>query len=116
MHLKLQVPIQLCRKTHSRLHVRTSHRRKYAYVKVSINVILEISSFSEQSSHAREVCFPGGKCDSNDETDVDAALRETFEELGILPDKLKVWTHMQPIANHKGMTYTFNPPCEASIK
>ena len=57
-----------------------------------------------QSSHAREVCFPGGKCDSHEETDVDAALRETFEELGIPPDKINVWTHMQPIANHKGMT------------
>ena len=56
-----------------------------------------------QSSHAREVCFPGGKCDSDDETNVEAALRETNEELGIPTDRIEVWTHMQPIANHKGM-------------
>ena len=34
------------------------------------------------SSHARQVCFPGGKVDDG-ETEIQAALRESHEELGI---------------------------------
>jgi 8-oxo-dGTP pyrophosphatase MutT (NUDIX family) len=62
-------------------------------------------TFLMQSSHAREVCFPGGKCDSHEETNAEAALRETREELGIPPDRITIWTHMPPIANHKGINY-----------
>ncbi|CAH2984250.1 unnamed protein product [Chilo suppressalis] len=36
------------------------------------------------------VSFPGGKSDPK-ETAVQAALRETYEQLGIAPDKINVW-------------------------
>jgi 8-oxo-dGTP pyrophosphatase MutT (NUDIX family) len=55
-----------------------------------------------KNSHAREVSFPGGKCDSKEETDEEAALRETHEELGIHPDDVTVWTKMPAISNHTG--------------
>lgn len=37
-----------------------------------------------------EICFPGGRIDAADRTPVDAAVRETIEELGVTSDKVKV--------------------------
>ena len=42
-----------------------------------------------------EVCFPGGHIETG-ETCVDAALRETYEELGILPSAVNVLQRMEP--------------------
>ena len=42
-----------------------------------------------------EVCFPGGHIETG-ETCVDAALRETYEELGILPSSVNVLQRMEP--------------------
>lgn len=42
-----------------------------------------------------EVCFPGGHIETG-ETCVDAALRETYEELGILPSSVNVLQKMEP--------------------
>ncbi len=39
----------------------------------------------ELNSHAGQVAFPGGKIDPQDESPVVAALRETKEEVGLLP-------------------------------
>ena len=39
--------------------------------------------------HAGQVAFPGGKIESG-ETPVDTALRETWEEIGVPPEKIEV--------------------------
>lgn len=41
-------------------------------------------------SHAGEVAFPGGKVDPTDRNEVDAALREAWEEVGIEPTSVQV--------------------------
>jgi len=40
--------------------------------------------------HKNQISFPGGAVDSDDKSIIDAALRETKEELGILPDDIDV--------------------------
>ena len=57
--------------------------------------------------HAREVCFPGGKVDEG-ETPTEAAVRESFEELGLHPEQIDVWATMPALSNHTGkMKYNY---------
>lgn len=42
------------------------------------------------NQHAGEVSFAGGKRDDNDTDNIATALRETFEETGILPEKVTI--------------------------
>ncbi|SDQ95120.1 NUDIX hydrolase [Virgibacillus salinus] len=47
-----------------------------------INVLFEVRSHSLKRQPG-EICFPGGRLDDQDQTEQDAAIRETTEELGI---------------------------------
>ncbi|CAH0588887.1 unnamed protein product [Chrysodeixis includens] len=44
-----------------------------------------------------EVAFPGGKTDHRDGSPTQTALRETFEEIGLAPDKIDVWGQGPPL-------------------
>lgn len=48
---------------------------------------------------AGEVCFPGGKRDPSDRDDVETALREAEEEIGLSPDHVQVVCRLFPIIN-----------------
>lgn len=41
-------------------------------------------------NHAGQVSFPGGRIEAEDESPAAAALRETFEEIGLAPDRIEV--------------------------
>lgn len=43
-----------------------------------------------------EVSFPGGRTDQ-DESPIQTALRETYEEIGLPPDKIDVWGQGPPL-------------------
>ncbi|KAM3609823.1 uncharacterized protein V6R79_020794 [Siganus canaliculatus] len=80
----------------------------------------------ELRSNAGEVCFPGGKRDPSDKDDVDTALREAKEEIGLPPEEVEVVCRLFPIINKSGLLVTpvvgfieesFNPcsnPAEVS--
>ncbi len=41
-------------------------------------------------SHRGQIAFPGGRVDASDASPIDAALRETHEEVGIAPGRIEV--------------------------
>ncbi|MBP1949969.1 NUDIX hydrolase [Virgibacillus litoralis] len=47
-----------------------------------INILFEVRSHSLKRQPG-EICFPGGRLEDQDQTEQDAAIRETTEELGI---------------------------------
>ncbi|KAK5867553.1 hypothetical protein PBY51_012029 [Eleginops maclovinus] len=60
----------------------------------------------ELRTSAGEVCFPGGKRDPSDRDDVDTALREAEEEIGLPPDDVQVVCRLVPIINKSGLLVT----------
>ncbi|KAH6775226.1 nudix hydrolase-like protein 15 [Perilla frutescens var. hirtella] len=63
--------------------------------KGDLRVILTKRS-STLSSHSGEVALPGGKRDENDANDVETALREAHEEIGLNPSNVEVVTVLEP--------------------
>lgn len=55
---------------------------------------------------AGEVCFPGGKRDPSDRDDVDTALREAEEEIGLPPDGVQVVCTLFPVISKSGLLVT----------
>ena len=51
---------------------------------------------AELNSHGGQISFPGGKCEYG-ETHVQAAMRETFEEIGVRPSEYKVAGALTPL-------------------
>lgn len=60
----------------------------------------------ELRTNAGEVCFPGGKKDPSDKDDVDTALREAQEEIGLSPDQVEVVCRLVPVINMSGLMVT----------
>ncbi|CEF62062.1 Nucleoside diphosphate-linked moiety X motif 8, mitochondrial [Strongyloides ratti] len=58
-------------------------------------------------THKGQICFPGGRLDSNETWEM-AALREAQEEINLKSHDIDVWTLMKPIAD-KEMTYAITP-------
>jgi 8-oxo-dGTP pyrophosphatase MutT (NUDIX family) len=54
--------------------------------------------FTERTNHVEhhkgQMCFPGGACDDIDVDCEETALRETFEEIGVSSDHVKVVGHL----------------------
>ncbi|GFP79733.1 nudix hydrolase 15 mitochondrial [Phtheirospermum japonicum] len=63
-----------------------------------LRVILTKRS-SKLSSHSGEVALPGGKRDESDANDVETALREAKEEIGLDPSFVEVVTVLEPFTN-----------------
>lgn len=47
--------------------------------------------------HSGQISFPGGKCDENDKTIQETALRETEEEIGITPSEIEILGTLTPL-------------------
>ncbi|MBL4825523.1 MAG: CoA pyrophosphatase [SAR324 cluster bacterium] len=73
-----------------------SHLQKRASVLIPLlecegELFVMLTQRSEKlHSHAGQVSFPGGKQDSQDSNSLETALRETHEEIGLLPEKVEI--------------------------
>lgn len=47
--------------------------------------------------HSSQIAFPGGKYETTDANFEETALRETHEEVGVLPEKIEVVKHFSPM-------------------
>ncbi|XP_059435860.1 nudix hydrolase 15, mitochondrial-like [Corylus avellana] len=59
---------------------------------------------STLSSHSGEVSLPGGKREEGDADDVETALREAKEEIGLDPSLVSLVTVLEPFVNKIGVT------------
>ncbi|XP_062474261.1 peroxisomal coenzyme A diphosphatase NUDT7 isoform X1 [Pezoporus occidentalis] len=60
-----------------------------------LHLLLTVRSMQLRRSPG-EVCFPGGKSDSTDKDEIDTALREAKEEVGLQPEKVEVICRLVP--------------------
>jgi len=56
--------------------------------------------------HAGQVSFPGGGMEDHDQDIVATALRETREEVGILPSEVDIAGYLEPVATITGYAVT----------
>ncbi|XP_039554347.1 peroxisomal coenzyme A diphosphatase NUDT7 [Passer montanus] len=60
-----------------------------------LHLLLTVRSLQLRRSPG-EVCFPGGKREATDKDDIDTALREAKEEVGLQPEKVEVICRLMP--------------------
>lgn len=71
-----------------------------------MNVVFTMRT-EKLKSHSGQVAFPGGKIDEGDASAQTAALRETHEEIGIIPDAIEILGQMPDY--HTGSGYLISP-------
>jgi len=72
---------------------------------------------SYEGVHSAQIAFPGGKFEPKDKTFEITALRETFEEIGIHPDRMEIlrpFTHLY-IQPSNFLVYPFLGICKEEI-
>lgn len=69
----------------------------------NITVLLTLRS-KHLNHHSRQISFPGGKVDSG-ETVEQTALRETYEEVNIIPDKISITGELTGLYVRKSDNY-----------
>jgi len=61
---------------------------------------------SNLDNHAGEVAWPGGKQDPDDDSLLTTALRETWEEIGLLPQSCNIIAELRPFISKFGLLVT----------
>eukprot|EP00127_Corallochytrium_limacisporum_P006950 Clim_evm4s239 gene=Clim_evmTU4s239 len=61
---------------------------------------------SNMRSHAGECALPGGKRDPGDKSIEETALREAWEEIGLDPGTVEVWTKLHPMISKERLVVT----------
>ncbi|MGY3714382.1 NUDIX hydrolase [Sutcliffiella cohnii] len=71
------------------------------------HILFEVRSFKMRRQPG-DISFPGGRIDATDDSPLAAALRETYEELGVLPNKVNVIGGLSPyVASPTFVVYPF---------
>ena len=83
----------------------TRNNTKYAilvpWVELDSGDALLLEVRSQLVRQPGEVCFPGGRAERG-ESVIEAAVRETCEELGIAPDEIEVISELEPLTMGDG--------------
>ena len=61
---------------------------------------------SDLDNHAGEVAWPGGKQDPDDDSLLTTALRETWEEIGLPPQRCNIIAELRPFISKFGLLVT----------
>ena len=64
--------------------------------------VLLIRRAAHRGNHRTEWAFPGGVSEPEDDTLLDTALRETYEELGISRTQIDVWGPLPKVVTGTG--------------
>lgn len=81
-----------------------------------IHILFEVRSHQLRSQPG-EICFPGGRIDKQDESEKDAAVRETVEELGIAHEQISDIFPLDYIVSPFGMiVYSFAGIIDADVE
>lgn len=88
------------------------HQKEYAvlilFVKKQNEYYIVLEKRSNKISQAGEVSFPGGKVEKSDSSRLEAALRETEEELGICKEHISVLSEFDTLTPPFGkVLYSF---------
>jgi 8-oxo-dGTP pyrophosphatase MutT (NUDIX family) len=67
------------------------------YNQMNIPVIIFTKRSSKLRNHAGEISFPGGRMSIHDNSLIETAIRETYEEIGLLVSKENVLGCLDPI-------------------
>jgi 8-oxo-dGTP pyrophosphatase MutT (NUDIX family) len=51
----------------------------------------------EQGAHGGQLGFPGGKCEAEDASPLETAIREAREEVGLTRDQIEILAHLPPV-------------------
>ena len=85
-----------------------------SYGSSGLSVVLTRRSL-RVANHKDEMCFPGGVKEPSDIDIQRTALREAFEELGIIPDDVKILGRLHPVSTNSGFrvwpVVGYIPPC-----
>ncbi|MHA1303704.1 MAG: NUDIX hydrolase [Candidatus Heimdallarchaeaceae archaeon] len=66
------------------------------------NKILFIKRSENLKDHPGQIAFPGGRVDPSDDGIVSACFRETFEEVGLKKDQIKLLGRLSPLETSSG--------------
>ncbi|WP_422124629.1 NUDIX hydrolase [Planococcus sp. X10-3] len=81
-----------------------------------IHILFEVRSH-QMRSQPGEICFPGGRIDKQDESEEEAAVRETTEELGIQRQQISDIFPLDYIVSPFGMiVYSFAGIIDADVE
>lgn len=56
----------------------------------------------EVNSHKGQISFPGGRCEKQDRTVLDTAIREAGEEIGLTPSNLRIFGELPKVSSIDG--------------
>ena len=80
-------------------------------------VLIERTTHDKNDKHAGQISFPGGKLNPSDDSLEVCALRETYEEIGVSPDKVgllgalsEIYVYVSNFLVHPFVGFTYENP------